>query len=291
MSGPRRYGAGTFRDYVIGISTVGQDGVETKAGGRVVKNVAGYDLCKLHTGALGTLGILSQVTLKVRPTPELQALVTLGCEDAALEPLLETLHGTRTRPLALDLLDANAAGTLGLERRPWTVIVGFEDSEAAVEWQLHQLMVELQAIGSEGISVLAGEAAVPLWRGLTEGLRDPQAAVTFKATVRPAQLARFVQAIREPQTRLHAQAGNGVVRGHLPANRSQADTLQSLGRIADQATAAGGQVVIEQAPALWKPKLSVWGRRRGDWTMMQRVKAALDPRDVFNPGRMFSPLG
>src|SRR5262249_29526646 len=64
-SGPRRLGAGTLRDYVIGVTTVNDQGQETKAGGRVVKNVAGYDLCKLHLGALGTLGVITQATLKV----------------------------------------------------------------------------------------------------------------------------------------------------------------------------------------------------------------------------------
>ena len=72
VSGPRRYGFGTLRDYVLGITTVNDEGQEVKAGGRVVKNVAGYDLCKLHVGALGTLGAIVQVTLKVRPIPESQ---------------------------------------------------------------------------------------------------------------------------------------------------------------------------------------------------------------------------
>src|SRR5207253_9213768 len=69
-SGPRRLGFGTLRDYVIGMTVVNDEGQEVKAGGRVVKNVAGYDLCKLHVGALGTLGVISQATLKLRPRPE-----------------------------------------------------------------------------------------------------------------------------------------------------------------------------------------------------------------------------
>ncbi len=88
VSGPRRYGFGTLRDYVIGISTINDEGQEVKAGGRVVKNVAGYDLCKLHIGALGTLGIITQVTLKLRPLPEDKALVTLGCDTTGAEPIV-----------------------------------------------------------------------------------------------------------------------------------------------------------------------------------------------------------
>ncbi len=95
ISGPRRYGFGTFRDYVIGIALVNSDGKEAKAGGRVVKNVAGYDLCKLYVGSLGTLGIISQVTLKVRPRPEENALVVLGCTDNTVGPLLDLLHASQ----------------------------------------------------------------------------------------------------------------------------------------------------------------------------------------------------
>src|SRR5437588_5750684 len=83
VSGPRRYGLGTLRDYVIGISAVNDEGQEVKAGGRVVKNVAGYDLCKLYVGSLGTLGIITQVTLKLKPRPDGQALLAPPRDDGA----------------------------------------------------------------------------------------------------------------------------------------------------------------------------------------------------------------
>src|SRR5437764_7903752 len=87
-SGPRRLGYGTLRDYVIGISFVTDDGREVKAGGRVVKNVAGYDLMKLQTGSVGTLGVITQLTLKVRPKPEASVPVTFGVASAALPGVL-----------------------------------------------------------------------------------------------------------------------------------------------------------------------------------------------------------
>src|SRR5205085_2328536 len=103
VSGPRRYGYGTLRDYVIGISVVNDRGEETKAGGRVVKNVAGYDLCKLYVGSLGTLGVITQATLKVRPLPEERAIARLGCDGNRLADALDWVRQTPTRPISLSL--------------------------------------------------------------------------------------------------------------------------------------------------------------------------------------------
>ena len=119
-SGPRRYGYGTLRDYVIGISFVTDDGVEVKAGGRVVKNVAGYDLMKLQIGAAGTLGVVTQVTLKVKPKPEVSAAVAFGCAAESLGSVLDLVHASKSRPMAVELLNPAAwrSGSLPAIVRP-----------------------------------------------------------------------------------------------------------------------------------------------------------------------------
>ena len=147
-SGPRRFGAGRPRDQIIGVSFVNADGAVVKGGGRVVKNVAGYDFPKLLTGSLGTLGILTQLTLKVRPVPEASALVWAGFGPGAdLAGILDRLNTSATRPMAVELLNPSggrmAGEPLGLPVGGWVLAVGFEDNAASVAWQVERLRGEL----------------------------------------------------------------------------------------------------------------------------------------------------
>ncbi len=282
VSGPRRIGSGTLRDYVIGISTVGADGHETKAGGRVVKNVAGYDLCKLHTGAFGTLGVITQVTLKVRPLPEASALVAVGCHETSLHLLLDTLHASRTRPMCIEALSQPLAAGLGLPETQWSVVVGFEDSAAAVEWQTRQVIQELAEARFTPVIVPPAEAPA-LWAALTGMPLGAGAAVTYKATMTPGKVAAFCAGHRGP-SRVHAHAGSGVVWGHLPEGVTAEDARERLAKLAALAEAGGG-LTVPRCPAGWKRGLPVWGAPRGDAALMLAVKKKLDPQGLFNPGR------
>ncbi len=298
VSGPRRYGFGTMRDYVIGISLVNDEGHETKAGGRVVKNVAGYDLCKLYVGSLGTLGVISQVTLKLKPRPEENALVTVGSTTDGLEALLDVLHRSRTRPVCVEVLNAatvrqvNAtAGRVLPDAAEWVAAVGFEDNREAVSWQVRQLIKELPQ-PEAGVNVLADCAARPLWAALTEFAAWPEARLTFKANLLPGATAAFCrQADALPEgLALKVHAGSGIVVGHAAGDLTPERAAAILKALLQTAAAARGNVVVTRCPPAWKAALPIWGAPRGDAALMRRVKQALDPRGSFNPGRFLDGL-
>jgi glycolate oxidase FAD binding subunit len=292
-SGPRRLGFGTLRDYLIGVSAVNDEGQEIKGGGRVVKNVAGYDLCKLFVGSLGTLGVITQATLKLRPRPEEQALLTLGCRPEALDGLLEQLHRSRTRPVCLEVLNEAAARSLDrdlsleLPEAPWVIVAGFEDNRDTVSWQVQQLIKEVPDGNGWGFHVRAGAPATPLWQALIEGPPSSEAVLAFKANLLPRAVAEFCRktvTLREGLL-VQAHAGNGIVQVQVPDDLTPDGAAAMLKTVLDAAAAGQGNLVLTRCPSAWKKTLPVWGVPRGDAWLMRRVKDKLDPRRLFNPGR------
>jgi len=276
VSGPRRYGFGTLRDYVIGISVVNDLGEEVKAGGRVVKNVAGYDLCKLFTGSFGTLGIITQLTLKVRPIPEASTLLKLPCPVERLGPVLDALSGSETRPVCLSAL---AEGD-----QDGCVYIGFEESAETVAWQVRQLESELAKAGLGRPEHRDGAAAEPHWRRLTDFPLDPPGDVVFKANVLPRDVAAFCQQARPYVARLLAHAGNGIVFGRLRDPVTRDDAASAIDGLRARAVASQGNLVLLRCPLEWRARLKPWGEPRSDWALMQAVKHQLDPAGIFNPG-------
>lgn len=298
VNGPRRYGFGTLRDYVIGISFVNDEGQEVKAGGRVVKNVAGYDLCKLQVGALGTLGIITQVTLKLRPLAEESALITIGCTSSELPALLDQLHTSRTRPVCIDVLNQSAAKTLtqigepALPESEWIVIVGFEDNEEAVNWQVQELIKETTSQHHPGMDARVNASSQPLWSALAEMLLCPTSTLSFKANLLPGAVGQFCQRIQREPEEIHVQAhaGNGIVLGHVLDAISVERAVELLTGLQQEVTSASGNLIVLKSPLEWKAKLPIWGLPRGDTWLMRRIKKTLDPKRLFNPGRFLDGI-
>lgn len=294
ISGPRRYGFGTLRDQVIGISAVNDEGREFKAGGRVVKNVAGYDICKLLVGSLGTLGIITQATLRLRPLPEHHALVTLGCESTELEPLLTALHESRTRPVAIELLNTAAAEVVlaaaerGENSPPWKVLVGYEGNFDAVGWQVQQLVKEVGT--RDRLHGHVDAPAEPIWGGLIELAAWREAELTMKAAMLPSTVAQFCDAVRGGDVVLRAHAGNGIVTGQWPGGLVCADAVSIVNEWRELAAAGQGSVVVTKAPSAWKSAFDIWGPAPNDAWLMRDIKAKFDPLGIFNPGRFLDGI-
>lgn len=295
-SGPRRLALGTLRDYVIGISFLTDEGVEVKAGGRVVKNVAGYDLMKLHIGALGTLGVVTQLTLKVFPRPEDQAIVAFGVNAAAVGPTLDRLHTSASRPVAVELLNGIAAKSVAAsagvklpEFDEWVILAAFEQKATTVSWQVSTLKEELKTAPVRDLTEWRGPACEPLWAALRDTPHTGSAEYVWKANVLPSKVAEFVT-ITTSETRytIFSHALNGIVRLHSPSDFDAAGGSLSL--MDGESTRCGRTQVVERCPPNMKKTLRIWGRPLGDRDVMRTVKTTLDPKNVFNPGRLFGDL-
>ena len=291
-SGPRRFGLGRPRDQIIGVKYVDAEGNLIKGGGRVVKNVAGYDLPKLLTGSMGTLGIIAELTLKVRPKPEASSLAWVRFRRLAdATQAIERLNTSGTRPVAIELLNAPAARRAGradeLPVEEWVLAVGFEDNAASVAWQVDRLMIEL---GRTDLVVRQGDDSAGLWSSLVESQAATDGPLTFSANLKPSSLPKFVQGLDPARWEVQAHAGNGIVRGHA-SGEADLDTLgPEVERLRSEARKLGGSLTLPRCPTAWKDRLKVWGDPRGDWAIAERVKAALDPSGVLNPGRFVGKI-
>lgn len=287
-SGPRRFGHGSLRDYVIGISVVNDRGEEVKGGGRVVKNVAGYDLMKLYTGSLGTLGIITQLTLKVKPLPEAIAAVAAPCPADALETVLNrVLPATATRPTMIGVANEPAAQLLGSPAGGYLVVVGFEEKATTVGWQVERLRQELPPELRSGGSEFQGDLAALLLQKWADFPLTNSHGLTFKANMVPAATAEFLKRADglTPRPALIAHAGNGIVYGHLPADIGPERAKAILDELGQWAAERAGNVVVQRCPPAWKATVPVWGRSTPDRALMRAVKDKMDPGRVFNPGR------
>lgn len=290
--GARRYGYGTVRDYVIGIRAVDGRGRAFQGGGRVVKNVAGYDFCKLLTGSLGTLGVISQVTLKIRPLPEQSAFLVheLG-RLADAEPLLAGLVNSATNPAAIELLAGpawNEMPALGPSAGDGAVrlAVGLEGTKNEVEWMLQKLAAEWRAAGAGQSRAITGASAAELWHTLAE-FPSVEAPLVLKASVLPSKVTHFAELICQfdPQASLQVHAGNGIVVARFSRFDAGDVSRTLIGRLQPAARLAGGSAIVLSSKLEGLTHQAVWGAIDAPGAWMEKVKRQFDPKGILNPGR------
>ncbi|NJR37709.1 MAG: FAD-binding oxidoreductase [Leptolyngbyaceae cyanobacterium CSU_1_4] len=271
----QRYGG--IRDMLIGLSLVRSDGAIAKAGGRVVKNVAGYDLMKLFTGSYGTLGILSQVTFRIYPLPAAAQTVMLQGNDEAIAQATQTLLASALTPTAIALLPAPT-----MELDTTGLLVRFQNIGISVEQQADRLLQVGEALGLKG-QAWAGTEESQLWQQLQEQIETHTSAfsIACKIGVLPSKavetLARM-KAIAPTIGCIYAGSGLGML-------RFSDLTAPALLKLRDLCQAQGGFLTVLEAPIALKQSLDIWGYSGNALDLMQKIKTQFDPSYLLSPRR------
>lgn len=296
-SGPRRFGHGTFRDYVIGISAIDAAGHLFKAGGRVVKNVAGYDLCKLLVGSRGTIGIVTQITLKLRPVTEASALVYFGLPSfERAEQALQVLLKSDARPIAIEVLNGPAAKLISAAARapfatsPVALVIGVEGSRREVDWQVETLKRELTPCGTVSAQPIDDADTIRLWEALTEFPTCADDPLTFQASLLPSRGMEFAAKATQLGVAVQVHAGNGIIVGQLPEDAATIErTSTILNELRALARSASGNLVVLHCDPEWSTKIPLCGDPEPSWNLMDRLKRQFDPEGILNPGWFAKP--
>jgi glycolate oxidase FAD binding subunit len=282
LSGPRRVAWGATRDHVLGVRAVNGSGEVIRSGGRVLKNVTGLDLCKLLTGSHGTLGVVTEITLKVLPRPETVGTLVL--------PGLDVIAGTRALAEALGSpfgvsaaawLPEAAGRRIGLPGA--AALIRIEDFAASVAYRTEKLRAQF------GVGEILDEAASrPLWRAIRDAEpldAEPQHAI-WRVSVRPSRGPAVAASLEAAfGAKLFLDWGGGLVWIAGPA------TAEAHAAVEQAAIAAGGTWTLFRAPEPLRAAVAVVPPEAPALAAItRRVKAAMDPKGILNPGRLYPGL-
>ena len=304
FSGPMRYSYGLLRDWLIGISVIGADGVETKAGGRVVKNVTGYDLNKLYSGSLGTLGVIVEASFKIAPAPDTRAGVvaffpSIDVAVAAARSLVSQVYA----PQGIQVVNGEVVGRLGLEAPASSeamVSAFLEGRPRAVGRRLEESTALFGVCGAITVANLDEQTSAGLLAGLTDlpwNDADPPL-LGLRSNLPPSNVGELLEAIGDRDgLGIVADPGFGTVqilqwKGGLSGAPEPEGIIALIERVRRVALDLGGTVVVEACPPDVKSRLDVWegSAGTGEQEIMRRIKHNLDPAGILNPGRFIGRL-
>ncbi len=279
-SGAWRLRYGSLRDLMIGITVALPDGTLARSGGKVVKNVAGYDLPKLFTGAFGTLGVITQATFRLYPQAKSTQTLTFKTTSfsAAGNLILAILNSTLV-PVGLQMRSGHD--------EPPCVDLQFEGTEAGVRSQVERLP-------SLSPGIPPRKEVVGVWRSRERLWENADSKLIGKFSVLPSQLGQFHESVKRLAVTYHfnwAAVAQGFGLGLLAIDPSQRDALPTAHEnLRSVLQALGGTWVALQCPSAIKSDIDVWGDVGDALPLMRRIKNQFDPNGILNAGRFVGGL-
>ena len=297
--GSRIFGRGSLRDYVIGVTAVDSEGKIFHSGGRVVKNVAGYDLCKLLIGSRGTLAIPVEITFKLSPLPESRKTVSIYFNESEdVEAFLTQMNTGSLRPVICDLynkksviklnhlLQENSAQQLS-EDHPFTLVLGFEGFTKEVDWSLETLKNETESFQHSGMDEFDEPVSEIMSRCLNQFSQTTSGNMELEIQTVPSMSARLTQQLSEYGFIVQTFAGNGIIRGSLLCPDDQCKTLShQLKVISEEIEKSSGYLVMKSCPEEWKETLPEFRSEQPAHVMMKKLRETFDPQNLFAPDEL-----
>ncbi len=285
LNGPRRSFYGSVRDLVIGMKVALVSGQSIKAGGKVVKNVAGYDMCKLFTGSLGTLGIFTEVTLRMAPVHEAAATWVASGALSKIVRLTDEFSGSQLNPTATFILNSQVGAAGSASKGDWQFAVRSEGFEETVARHLR----DVQAMGARhGLTseLLHDTAHNCYWDAIRDFPLQPGRLV-YRMIVPRASIGEVAKIISEwntpngqPAIMIDAAVGTLWI---APAAENR--SVDQFLKLIELARARGGHAVMFAGPPELKQDVDVWGSPPPSFSLMREIKRQFDPKGILNPGR------
>jgi glycolate oxidase FAD binding subunit len=284
-SGPLRLGFGTPRDYVIGLRLAHTDGTESKCGGRVVKNVAGYDMNKLYVGSYGTLAVITELTLKLRPLSSGHATVVLTAKNhASLVDFAGRVIASELQPASVfltKLLNADSTGSGSEQER---LLIRFIDNDPAVR---HQVDWVRQEVGDDfEMTELIGDDSELLWQEVAD--LDRKAAIVVRISLPVSMVGSRAATLAMTGSATAIDLGVGIIRVAFDEDEKRA--VATIRRMRLESAESGGTLFVERASLGIKQEVDAWGDLDSAANLMRSVKTKFDPGSVLNPGRFVAGI-
>lgn len=295
-SGPKRLGYGSARDVVIGLRIVYPDGTVIRSGGKVVKNVAGYDMNKLFIGSMGTLGVLSEVILKLRPLPKYESLVLLSFPHGNLEEIrsfVVKLLDSMMEPVSLELLSPTLSERV-LNVKEYILAISFEDVERSVHYQ--EEFVKKIKPANANLQTYEKERAIQFWEQFSKdgpnGAKEDskhETEASLKIGVVNLDVLKVIQEsellIDSHNLRIEAHGGLGHGLCQVNLSGSSEDIQSAIFQLRSFVDGLGGYVTAKHLPLTLRQKINVWGDNPSYFFLLEGIKGKVDPNRILNPKR------